>query len=319
MRALTIGELESESGTARSTIYYYVRAGLLPPAQKSSPTRALYTDVHVELLHDIRRLKLDGLDIKAIREQLEHRVHTASENGEDLVARQGEETRRAILQTAAREFARNGYRQTRIADIIADLGITPQVLYANFPTKRDLFAAAYRESLDASMSIIEPRLAGEEDLAVHLLWRMVGDYGLQGLNPDLLYLSREAAYDDPETTRELRRAHEHVLSGQREELEGLRRAPEDPPFSDELVNYALYGAFQTMRLRASWDDRFARSDVMWANVLLNIAVRRLYDGSIDVAALKEKYGALVDEVAAVQPSDDIFAFESFLPPREGSE
>ena len=321
MRALTIGDLEAESGTSRSTIYYYVRAGLLPPAQKSSPTRALYTDVHVELLEEIRRLKLDGLDIKAIREQLEHRVHSASENGEDLVARQGEETRRAILRTAARQFARNGYRQTRIADIIAELGITPQVLYANFPTKRDLFAAAYRESLDISMSAIEPRLEGESDLAVHLLWRMVGDYGLQALNPDLLYLSREAAYDDPETTRQLRRAHEHVLSGQADELESLRRGPDDPPFPDELMNYALYGAFQIMRLRASWDDRFSRSDVMWTNVLLNIAVRRLYDGSVDVAALKAKYGDLIERLAALEPPDVFaleFAPEDALPPREGS-
>ena len=196
MRALTIGELETESGVSRSTIYYYVRAGLLPTAQKSSPTRAIYTDDHVELLGEIRRLK-QGLDIRAIREQLGPRVHSASQNGEDLVARQGEETRRAILRTAAREFARNGYRQTRIADIISELGITPQVLYANFPTKRDLFAAAYHESLGVSMSVIEPRLAEEDDLAVHLLWRMVGDYGLRALNPDLLYLSREAAYDDP--------------------------------------------------------------------------------------------------------------------------
>jgi AcrR family transcriptional regulator len=318
MRALTIGELETESGVSRSTIYYYVRAGLLPPAQKSSPTRAIYTDDHVELLDEIRRLKQDGLDIRAIREQLGPRVHSASQNGEDLVARQGEETRRAILQTAAREFARNGYRQTRIADIISELGITPQVLYSHFPTKRDLFAAAYRQSLDVSMGVIEPRLEAEDDLAVHLLWRMVGDYALQGLNPDLLYLSREAAYDDPETTRELRRAHEHVLSGQGEELAALRQGPDDPPFADELMNYALYGAFQTMRLRASWDDRFSRSDVMWVNVLLNIAVRRLYDGSIDVAALKEQYAARIDEVAAVQPSG-IFALESFLPPREGSE
>jgi AcrR family transcriptional regulator len=318
LRALTIGELEAESGTARSTIYYYVRAGLLPPAQKSSPTRALYTDAHVELLGEIRRLKQDGLDIKAIREQLQHRVHSASQNGEDLVARQGEETRRAILRTAAREFARNGYRQTRIADIISELGITPQVLYAHFPTKRDLFAAAYRKSLDVSMSVIEPRLEEEDDLAVHLLWRMVGDYGLRALNPDLLYLSREAAYDDPETTRELRSAHEHVLSGQREELEGLRRSPDDPPFFDELMNYALYGAFQTMRLRASWDDRFSRSDVMWANILLNIAVRRLYDGSIDVAALKETYASLIDELAAIDPPD-VFALESSLPPGEESE
>ena len=60
-------------------------------------------------------------------------MHSASANGEDLVARQGERTRRAILGTAAREFARNGYRQTRIADIISELGITPQVLYATSP------------------------------------------------------------------------------------------------------------------------------------------------------------------------------------------
>lgn len=301
----------------RSTIYYYVRAGLLPPAQKSSPTRALYTDDHVELLDEIRRLKQDGLDIRAIREQLQQRVHSASQNGEDLVARHEEAIRRAILETAAREFARNGYRQTRIADIIAELGITPQVLYSHFPTKRDLFAAAYRESLKVSMSVVEPRLECEDDLAVHLLWRMVGDYALQALNPDLLYLSREAAYDDPDTTRELRRAHEHVLSGQGEELEGLRRGPDDPPVADELVNYALYGAFQTMRLRASWDDRFSRGDVMWANVLLSIAVRRLYDGSIDVGALKAKYAGLIDELAAVE-SPDIYALETSLPPREGS-
>jgi AcrR family transcriptional regulator len=318
MRALTIAELETESGVSRSTIYYYVRAGLLPTAQKSSPTRAIYTDDHVELLGEIRRLKQAGLDIRAIREQLGPRVHSASENGEDLVARQGEETRRAILRTAAREFARNGYRQTRIADIIAELGITPQVLYANFPTKRDLFAAAYRESLDVSMSVIEPRLTGEDDLAVHLLWRMVGDYALRALNPDLLYLSREAAYDDPETTRELRRAHEHVLSGQGEELAALREGHDGLPVSDELVNYALYGAFQTMRLRASWDDRFSRSDVMWTNILLNIAVRRLYDGSIDVGALKEKYAALIDELATIEPPD-IYALESSLPLREESE
>ena len=318
MRALTIGELETESGTSRSTIYYYVRAGLLPPAQKSSPTRALYTDDHVELLEEIRRLKQDGLDIKAIRDLLQHRVSSASQNGEDLVARQEEEMRRAILLTAAREFSRNGYRQTRIADIIAQLGITPQVLYGHFATKRDLFAAAYREALDASMSVIEPRLESEGDPAVHLAWRMVGDYGMRALNPDLLYLSRGAAYDDPETTRELRRAHEHVLSGPQRELAELRGAPGDPPVSDELINYALYGAFQTMRLRASWDDRFSRGDVMWTNILLNIAVLRLYDGSIDVAALKERYASLLDELAAID-APDVFALEDSLPRGEERE
>jgi AcrR family transcriptional regulator len=301
MRALNIGELETESGMARSTIYYYVRAGLLPPAQKSSPTRAIYTDDHVELLDEIRRLKEQGLDIKAIREQLQQRVHAASENGEDLVARQGEATRSAILRTAAREFAGNGYRQTRIADIIAELGITPQVLYSYYPTKRDLFAACYRSYLDATMEQIEPRLENETDIAVDHIWRMLGDYSLRALNPDLLYLAREAAYDDPETTRELRRAYEHVLSGPERDLERLRRGPDDPPLSDELMSYALFGAFQNMRMRTSWDDRFSRRDVMWTNVALLLAVAALYDGTLDVKKMQERYAQLISEVVALDP------------------
>ena len=84
------------------------------------------------------------------------------------------------------------------------------------------------------------------------------------------------------------------------------------------MSYALYGAFQTMRLRASWDDRFSRGDVMWTNVLLNLAVLRLYDGAIDVAALKEKYAALIEELAAMEPPEPS-ALESSLPLREGSE
>ncbi len=227
MRALTIGELETESGVARSTIYYYVRAGLLPPAQKSSPTRALYTDDHVGAARRDPAAQAGRPGHQGHpRGSSAPRVHSASQNGEDLVARQGEETRRAILRTAAREFARNGYRQTRIADIIAELGITPQVLYGHYPTKRDLFAASYRDCPATSMGVIEPRVEAEDDPAVHLLWRMVGDYGLRALNPDLLYLSRQAAYDDPETTRELRKAHEHVLGNQeRDELESPRAEP----------------------------------------------------------------------------------------------
>jgi hypothetical protein len=56
---------------------------------------------------------------------------------------------------------------------------------------------------------------------------------------------------------------------------------------------------------------------MWTNILLNIAVRRLYDGSIDVTALREQYAGLIDELAAVD-SPDVFGLESSLPPKKGS-
>ena len=42
---------------------------------------------------------------------------------------------------------------------------------------------------------------------------------------------------------------------------------------------------------------------MWTNVLLNLAILALYDGSIDVAGLKEKYSDLIDELAALEPPE----------------
>ena len=77
MRALTISELERESGVARRTIYYYVRLGLLPEAQKASRTRALYTEDHLALLREIEALRAEGLRPAAIRTKLAGRLKAA--------------------------------------------------------------------------------------------------------------------------------------------------------------------------------------------------------------------------------------------------
>ncbi|HEY5168825.1 MAG TPA: MerR family transcriptional regulator, partial [Thermoleophilia bacterium] len=87
MRALTIGEFEQESGVPRQTIYYYVRTGLLPPAQKASPSRALYADDHLALVREIEALRRQGLRRSAIKERLEGRVLAVGDGGVDLVAR----------------------------------------------------------------------------------------------------------------------------------------------------------------------------------------------------------------------------------------
>jgi len=102
MRPLTISQLERDSGVGRSTIYYYISEGLLPPAQKASATRAVYDQTYVDLLRAIGNMKADGLGLKEIRHRLAKRVAAAAENGVDLVAQQSEETRAAILDAAAR-------------------------------------------------------------------------------------------------------------------------------------------------------------------------------------------------------------------------
>ena len=70
MQALTISELERASGVPRSTIYFYVREGMLPEAQKAAASRAIYTDRHLALLQEIVRLKAEGLPLTAIKERM---------------------------------------------------------------------------------------------------------------------------------------------------------------------------------------------------------------------------------------------------------
>ena len=56
-----------------------------------------------------------------------------------------------------------------------------------------------------------------------------------------------------------------------------------------------------MRMRASWDDRFSRRDVIWTNVALLHAVLTLYEGPLDVDTLKRRYDELIDRVCALEP------------------
>ena len=52
-----ISELVEASGVSRDMIKYYLRAGLLPPAQKPRPNLSLYTDEHLALIGLVRRFQ----------------------------------------------------------------------------------------------------------------------------------------------------------------------------------------------------------------------------------------------------------------------
>src|SRR5438045_6729250 len=54
----------------------------------------------------------------------------------------GERTRQALLDSAVRRFAADGYRATSLADIAREAGITPAAAYPYFGGKDGLFTAA---------------------------------------------------------------------------------------------------------------------------------------------------------------------------------
>lgn len=68
---MRIAELSRTSGVPVPSIKYYLRAGLLPPGERTAPNQADYTEKHLHRLKLIRALiEVGGLSIAAVGELL---------------------------------------------------------------------------------------------------------------------------------------------------------------------------------------------------------------------------------------------------------
>lgn len=301
MRALTIGDLERESGVRRRTIYYYVHHGLLPEAQKASRSRALYTEQHLLLLREIDGLRAQGLKPAEVRARLAARVETAGEPEVDLVARREEATREAILAVATRSFAQRGYRGTRMADVVSEAGVSPQVLYQHFPTKRDLFVACYKVAVRYMAGVIMQRVAKDGDPAARLVWYMHADEGIKAFAPDMFALAVEASQHDERARRDMREAYERIFRELIDDLSRLRRSDREPPISDELISHGMMGAFQQMLARAALDNEYSWREVTRHTLGLFLLLLSAYRGEQDLETLLAPYEDLLTEVAELPP------------------
>lgn len=69
---MRVAELSRTSGVPVPSIKYYLRAGLLPPGERTAPNQADYDDRHVHRLRLIRALiEVGGLSVAAVKEVLE--------------------------------------------------------------------------------------------------------------------------------------------------------------------------------------------------------------------------------------------------------
>jgi AcrR family transcriptional regulator len=303
MRSLSISELERESGVGRNTIYYYIGFGLLPPAQKSSATRAIYDEAHLDLVREITRRKAEGRSLKEIRAELSERIEAAAENSVDLVAQQTEATREAILQAAARRFAAQGYDNTRISDICTDLGVNAQHLYAHFPSKKHLFIACFEVYFQWMNVQVEDPIGESTDSAARLSWRVWAGLGLQALSRDLQAMARvEALHPHSELRPLVRKVYEEILAGSADELaaESKNRANAGL-FDDELVAYGFLGVLENMAMRATWDRKYTNEDIMRSLLAMFLAVRAAYQGRVDLTKDWQEIDDLVNNLAKRVP------------------
>ena len=284
---MNISELEKASGVPRTTIYFYVRSGLLPVAQKKAASRAVYSEEHIELLKLITHLKGEGLSLQAIRERVASVVETVTAANKGTENDHAEQLHHAILVAAAKLFPRKGYRGTRVADIIEEVGITPPVFYSHFASKRDLFVEAFGLFVDWMRRSLQSRLPGEENREERESSRVADYYfGVKSVGFDLLSLVRhEAVRENGDLTDPARDAIKHMVSDSLDDLATLRSENDvQLPLVDELAAFGLFGVMDAIVMRACWDEKYDVADVLWTAYAFALGIRAVYTGVLDVGA-----------------------------------
>jgi AcrR family transcriptional regulator len=301
-RRLTIGELEAVSGLKRTTIYFYTRQRIVPPAHKAGRGRGIYGERHVRTLAEVARLKAEGFSLDEIRRRVDEFLGGLPPEEVDLVAEQRAETRSTILETALRYFVRHGFRATRVMDIIQELGMPPLIFYRYFPTKRQLFLDTVDMFAELMVEHIEPALAGEEDFVRREMLRAHGFLGIYSTFPDMLtFIKAEAMSHKNESEIALRRTYQGLLQPAVTDLANLmRRAGRPSTHYAEMTAYALMGVLEGTAMRLSWDRKYSVADYYWVNLQATLAI-------VDRYGLQEKrqdgtdYSSFIDELVTAGP------------------
>jgi AcrR family transcriptional regulator/predicted DNA-binding transcriptional regulator AlpA len=306
MQILSISELEKISGLPRTTIYHYLKEGLLPAAQRVGGGPAVYGEGHVARLKEIRSLKQDGLTLEEIGRRFEETGDPNGTDEVDLIARQVAETRRLILEDAARQFAAKGYRGTRMADVAASTGIGPLTLYRYFPAKRELFIEVVETLVERTLDYTESLILAEPDLVKRHMMRVIGFLGVRNISPEMLTFVRAEALGTDEATHELfQKTYRRLTRALLEDLAVLRSLGTTPPrTTDDMMAYALLGLLENSSMRLSWDEKYSVEDYLWTNLEAYLGIRAVYLERTTVKREIDTYASMVEELAAHPP----FAF-----------
>ncbi|BBO81172.1 hypothetical protein DSCO28_17380 [Desulfosarcina ovata subsp. sediminis] len=134
-KLMNIKELCEIAGVSRSTVYHYLKSGLLHSPIKEGPTKLRYDQRHNERLQEIRHFrekkKLSLGEIKKI-----FQVTTSPEN---ILEKNTDEVKNLILDKAIELVSKKGFAKTKISDIAEELNMGKGTFYLYFKNKEELF------------------------------------------------------------------------------------------------------------------------------------------------------------------------------------
>ena len=297
LSSLTMSQLERVSGVPRTTIHFYLREKLLCPGLKTSATRALYSQRHLDRLSAVERLKKEGLSLPAIKQELGEDREPPDLYAENHARRAGLE-RQSILEAAARRFASAGYAGTRVADIVKDVGLNKQVLYSHFPTKRALFLESLEVYVGWLVVANESAITSVADPYERLLMRMDAFVTLQKNSPLFLSLLRAESWTQGEEARAVaERILNKLVQPTIEELEGLRNERTPAGLREDTFAHGLLGFGDAVRVVSMISRQVSLTEALRASVAIFASVRAIWSGESAVGELLDKYDGLINQIA----------------------
>jgi DNA-binding transcriptional MerR regulator len=205
---LTVSQLSEKSGTPISSIKFYVREGLLPPADLDAPRRAFYDDAHVRRLRLIQALRdVAGLPLERVRRLCRVLDDAGDEGIAKVIARaidaiaQGGSMRDVTvgeLRTARREvltmLGGKGVQVRRGARAVTDLAAA--LVYLRKTLDTDIAADALVPYLDAMRALAQRDVDANRHLVVDATSAAFGAALGMVLWEPVLVLLRRIAFED---------------------------------------------------------------------------------------------------------------------------
>ncbi|MGP4088730.1 MerR family transcriptional regulator [Streptomyces sp. KR55] len=174
---MRIGELSRKTGVPVPTIKYYVREGLLPPGELTSPNQATYGETHERRLQLIRALlDVGGLKVAEIADVLAavddpkrplHKVLGAAADRLGSTNIEHDDAESAAAQAAVADLiSRRGWRthesNPAAADLSKALAAMARLGHGAFVEVLDDYADAAEQVARADLGYVDRRVAVED-------------------------------------------------------------------------------------------------------------------------------------------------------------
>jgi AcrR family transcriptional regulator len=135
---MKIKEVAQLSGIPLSTIRFYLREGLLPPAMKTGKTMAYYGQEHLKRLAFIKQLQSEkNMPLYFIKAEIDKKFQDKKEDNN--VTYSNNHKKEEIISSAIRVFREKGYAAASIQDIVTDSGVGRATFYIFFKNKDEIF------------------------------------------------------------------------------------------------------------------------------------------------------------------------------------